>query len=83
VRGTSWHGVFENDRFRRAFLTELAARTGRRFLAAPDTSFEALRQARIDVLADAVEEHLDTDTILSLIGNGTPASLPTVRTSLG
>ena len=29
--GTSWHGVPENDEFRRAFLAEVAALAGRDF----------------------------------------------------
>ncbi len=32
VCGTSWHGVLENDGFRRAFLAETAAQAGRRFV---------------------------------------------------
>ena len=37
--GTSWHGVLENDEFRRAFLAAVAALAGRDFRPAPDTSF--------------------------------------------
>jgi adenosylcobyric acid synthase len=69
--GTLWHGVFENDAFRRAFLTQVAAdahRTGWR--PAGGTSFAALRNDRIDALADAVEEHLDTDALLEVIAQG-------------
>src|ERR1700712_1064121 len=32
VWGTTWHGIFENDGFRRAFLTEIAADAGRDWL---------------------------------------------------
>ena len=49
VWGTSWHGVLENDEFRRAFLAEVAAQAGRDFTPAPGTDFAALRQARLDV----------------------------------
>ena len=35
VWGTSWHGTLENDQFRRAFLTEVAAFAGRNFKPAP------------------------------------------------
>ena len=60
VSGTLWHGILENDEFRRAYLTETARLAGRNFAPAPDTSFAAARQAQFDTLADAVEEHLDT-----------------------
>ena len=60
VWGTTWHGTLENDQFRRAFLTEVAALAGRDFTVAPDTSFAAARQARLETLADLVAAHLDT-----------------------
>jgi adenosylcobyric acid synthase len=79
VWGTLWHGALENDAFRRAWLAEVAAQAGRAdFVPAPDTSFAALRTARLDLLADAVEEHLDTDALLALVEYGTPAGLPFV-----
>ena len=59
VWGTSWHGVLENDEFRRAFLAEVAARRPG-FTPAPGTSFAAVREVRLDVLADLVARHLDT-----------------------
>ncbi|MEV4166964.1 cobyric acid synthase [Nonomuraea dietziae] len=71
VYGTTWHGAMENDGFRRAFLTDVAARAGRDFVPAPATSFAALREARLDALGDLVERHLDTDALLRLIENGT------------
>ncbi len=60
VQGTTWHGLFECDGFRRAYLRDLAARSGRDFTPAPDVSFAAIRERRYDVLADLVGEHLDT-----------------------
>jgi adenosylcobyric acid synthase len=79
VWGTTWHGALENDGFRRAFLTEVAAAAGRPgFVAAPDTSFEALREARLDSLADAVADHLDTDLLERLITQGATPGLPFV-----
>jgi adenosylcobyric acid synthase len=78
VWGTTWHGVLENDEFRRAFLTEVAALAGRRFVASPSMSFAAIREARLDVLADAVAEHLDTSLLQTLIQDGPPAGLPFV-----
>jgi adenosylcobyric acid synthase len=78
VWGTSWHGTLENDAFRRAFLTEVAALAGRDFRSAPDTDFAALRQARFDVLGDLIAGHLDTAAIGRLIREGPPPGLPVV-----
>jgi adenosylcobyric acid synthase len=82
VRGTTWHGIFDSDAFRRAFLRDLAARTGRDFTPAPDVRFAAIRERRYDVLADMIEAHLDTAALLDLIGGGAPAGLPTVVSGL-
>lgn len=81
VTGTLWHGVFENDAFRRAYLSSVARQAGRDFVPAPDTSFAAAREAQFDTLADAVEEYLDTDALLRLITEGPPRGLPTLRVS--
>jgi adenosylcobyric acid synthase len=78
VWGTGWHGTLENDAFRRAFLTEVAALAGRDFTAAPDTDFAALRQARLDVLGDLVADHLDTEALARLICDGPPPGLPVI-----
>jgi adenosylcobyric acid synthase len=82
VWGTSWHGALENDAFRRAFLAEVAALAGRDFKPAPDTSFAALREARLDVLGDLVAAHLDTAALSRLIEDGPVPGLPTLVTSL-
>jgi adenosylcobyric acid synthase len=77
VWGTTWHGALETDDFRRAFLTQVAEQAGRSgFVAAPDTSFATLREARLDSLADAVADHLDTAAIERLITSGAPVGLP-------
>ena len=82
VWGTSWHGVLENDEFRRAFLAEVAALAGRDFTPAAGTSFAAVRQARLDVLGDLVAGHLDTAALTELITGGPPAGMPTLVVSL-
>jgi adenosylcobyric acid synthase len=77
VFGTHWHGTFESDEFRRAFLTEVARLAGcRGFVPAPDTSFEAARERTLDLLGDLVEEHLDTEALWHLIEYGPPDGLP-------
>ncbi|MGW7469568.1 cobyric acid synthase [Streptomyces xantholiticus] len=78
VWGTHWHGSLESDGFRRAFLREVAALAGRRFVPAPDTSFGALREEQLDRLGDLIEEHTDTAALLRLIEGGAPAGLPFV-----
>ena len=81
VLGTSWHGVLEHDEFRRALLQHVASVRGRRFV--PGTgSFAAAREARLDVLGDLVETHLDTDRLTALIEGGVPADLPSVATEV-
>jgi adenosylcobyric acid synthase len=82
VWGTSWHGVLENDDFRRAFLTEVAALAGRDFTPVPDTDFAALREARLDALGDLVAGHLDTAALTALISGGPVPGLPAVMASL-
>jgi adenosylcobyric acid synthase len=82
VSGTLWHGVFENDAFRQAYLSEVAAVAGREFVPAPGASFEAARQARFDTLADAVEQHLDTGALLRIIEHGPAPGMPVLRAGL-
>ena len=61
-----WHGTLENDAFRRAWLTEIAAGAGIGWRPQPDAPpFGARRETMITIMADAVEEHLDLDTLLS------------------
>jgi adenosylcobyric acid synthase len=75
VAGTTWHGIFESDGFRRALLRRAAAAAGRRFEPA-QISFERIRQRRLDALADLVARHLDSDALRRLIEHGPQAGLP-------
>lgn len=67
LRGTSVHGLFENDGFRRAFLSEVAARTGGGWVPDPSVSFAAARQRGFDRLADHLEAHLDMEAVVGLV----------------
>ncbi|NBH04953.1 cobyric acid synthase CobQ, partial [Amycolatopsis sp. SID8362] len=79
VWGTMWHGAFENDAFRRAWLTEAAAQAGVGWTPVPDApGFGELREEMLDKLADAIDEHLDAATLLALLERGAPAGLPFV-----
>jgi adenosylcobyric acid synthase len=82
VWGTTWHGIFENDGFRRAFLARVAADLGRPFAAGPGVSFDALRQQRLDALGDLVADHLDTAALTALISAGVPVGLPVITSTL-
>ena len=76
VVGTHWHGLLENDGFRREFLSWAAECSGRDgFTAAADTSFAAARTTQLDLLGDLVAEHLDTDALLRLLEQGAPPGL--------
>ena len=82
VWGTTWHGALENNDFRRAFLTEVAALAGRDFMPAPGTDFAAVREARLDALGDLVAGYLDTAALSALIEHGPPPGRPAVVASL-
>ncbi|MEV0027797.1 cobyric acid synthase [Nocardia sp. NPDC050793] len=87
VRGAIWgthlHGLMESDDFRRAWLREVARHAGRAgFLAAEGTSVAAVRTAQLDLLADLMENHLDTDLLEKLIAGGAPDGMPTLSSSL-
>jgi adenosylcobyric acid synthase len=83
VLGTHWHGLLENDGFRRALLARAADQAGRTgFRVASDTSFAAERAAQLDLLGDLVEAHLDTAALEHVIGHGADPTLPVVTSSL-
>lgn len=77
VWGTTWHGAFDNDGFRRAWLVEAAAQSGHTWR--PDhgaPGFAQLRESMLDRLACAVAEHLDTAALLRVITQGAPEGMP-------
>jgi adenosylcobyric acid synthase len=66
VWGTMWHGAFENDGFRRAWLTEIAAAAGSQWCADPDApTYGDRRETMINTLADALDHHVDLDLLLA------------------
>jgi adenosylcobyric acid synthase len=71
VRGTSLHGLLEEDEFRGAFLEEVSRGRGRRFAPA-GVSFSAVRNAYFERLADLVEAHLDLAALERTIAEGGP-----------
>jgi adenosylcobyric acid synthase len=82
VIGTMWHGCLEGDRFRAAWVREVAALAGRDGVRPGTLSFARAREARIDAVADALEEHLDLDAVLTLVEDGPTAGLLPVRGGL-
>ena len=65
------HGLFEADAFRQAFLEDVAARRGKRFVSA-GVSFDGVREQALEALADALEEHLDMTAIETMIASARP-----------
>ncbi len=78
VLGSHWHGLLENDGFRREVLTLAADAAGRDFRAAPATDFAAARGAQLDLLGDLVADHLDGAALWRLLERGAPSDLPVV-----
>ena len=70
--GTSLHGLFEQDGFRAAFLTEVGRRRDKTFVPA-GVSFAAAREAQLDRLADLLEAHVDLAALDAIVKEGAPA----------
>ncbi|RWA21793.1 cobyric acid synthase [Mycolicibacterium brumae] len=78
IHGTHWHGLLDNDDFRRDFLTAVAASTGRTgFVVADDVDVPARRDAQLDLMADLLAAHADVEALLALLRDG-PPTRPTV-----
>ncbi len=77
VVGLSWHGVFEGDEFRRAFLAWVAAVRGLEWVPGR-RPFADVRNERLDALGDLIAEHADTAALDRLIEGGPPHGLPFV-----
>lgn len=82
VFGTHWHGLFDNDEFRRNWLAAAAVAAGRDgFKVAADVSVGARRDAQLELMADLLAAHLDIDAVLALVDGGAPVR-PTVTSTL-
>lgn len=82
VFGTHWHGLFDNDDFRRQWLSDAAAAAGREgFVVAGDTDVVARRDAQLDLMADLLDAHLDVAAITELLDDG-PPQRPTIVSAL-
>ncbi len=68
VLGTMWHGSLEGDGFRHALLAEVAAAAGREWRPS-GVRFAERREARLDLLGDLAEKHLDVDALLRVAGS--------------
>jgi adenosylcobyric acid synthase len=82
VAGTAWHGLMENDSFRREYLAYVARVAGRAFTGAQEVSFAAIREAQLDRLADLISDHLDRDQVLALL-TAPHRACPPLRLALG
>ena len=65
VTATMVHGSLEADAARSAYLERALGVTAQ-------ASFPAAREARLELLGDLVEEHLDVDALLALATDGIP-----------
>jgi adenosylcobyric acid synthase len=81
VFGTHWHGLLDNDDFRRGWLTRVADAAGRSGFVVADTDVAARRDAQLDAIADLLAAHLDVDAVLGLL-DGPPPPRPHVAVGL-
>ncbi|GAA4881394.1 cobyric acid synthase [Serinicoccus chungangensis] len=71
VRGTTVHGVLDEDELRHALLGAVAAVRGRDVVPSP-VPYAAALDAHLEHLADWVEAHLDLDAVLALAEEAVP-----------
>ncbi len=66
VAGSYLHGFFDEDPLRSAVVNALCKR--RNVVPAPPRSFREEQEHQYDLVADALQEHLDMDAIRRIIG---------------
>ncbi len=71
VCGTSVHGLFDNDGFRRRFLSQIAQSQGRDYVA-NGRGYDQALDDHAEMLADWAEAHLDLDALLTHAQGATP-----------
>ena len=82
VYGTHWHGLFDNNALRRDWLAAAARAAGRDgFVVADDVDVPGRRDTQLDVMADLLAAHADTEALLSLATEGRPRR-PTLTSRL-
>ncbi|BBZ38512.1 cobyric acid synthase [Mycobacterium conspicuum] len=83
VFGTHWHGLLDNDDFRRRWLAEVAKAAGRGgFAVADDVDVAQRRDAQLVVMADLLAAHLDMAAVMELLEGGPPPRAHIVKTLL-
>jgi adenosylcobyric acid synthase len=81
VFGTHWHGLLDNDDFRRGWLNRVANAAGRGGFVVADTNVAARRDAQLDLIAELLASHLDVDGVLGLL-DGPPPRRPHIASEL-
>jgi adenosylcobyric acid synthase len=81
VFGTHWHGLLDNDDFRRGWLTRVADAAGRSGFVVADTNVAARRDTQLDLIAELLASHLDIEGILGLL-DGPPPRRPHLTNEL-
>jgi adenosylcobyric acid synthase len=67
IWGTYLHGLFDNDEFRRVFLTELRQERPADPMLSPAMSYQNFQESQLDRLADLLRRHLDMAHIKSML----------------
>ena len=82
VFGTHWHGLLDNDEFRRDWLTRAAEAAGVGGFRVGRVSVAERRDAQLDLMADLLAAGLDLDAVLGLL-DGPPPCAPVIRSAVG
>lgn len=81
VFGTHWHGLLDNDDFRRSWLVSAASTAGRSGFRPGMVNVAVRRDAQLNVMADLLEAHIDLSALLRLL-DGPTAPAPVITTSV-